>query len=474
MPSAPVAESRRAGHGLVRDARRLLPLAWPLLVGQLAVLAFATIDTVVVGRHAPQDLAAYAVGAAAYITIFIGLMGTVLGLSPLVGQLYGAGRLGTAGDQLHQGVWLALLLALPGCGLLLFPQPFLWIARASPELAGGVRGYLLALALALPPALLFTVFRAFNNAVSRPKAVMALQLGGLVVKAPLTVLLVGGAPALGLPSLGVTGAGLGTAAAMSVQLLGALWLLRRDRFYERFELWGRGLHRPDGRVLWAQARLGLPIGSAILIEVSGFAFMALFIARLGPTAVAGHQLVMNLVSLMFMLPLSLANATTTLVAQRIGAGDLQDARRLGWHGLQLGCGVSAALALGVWLAREPVLGLYTGDAAVLAAALPLLAWLVPFHIADAVQTLVAFTLRAWRVAAWPMFIYAGALWGVGLGLGQHLAFSAPGSTPEALRGAPGFWVAATAGLVLASLALLGLKAWVLRHPERVVQARSRR
>ena len=157
---------------LTASARRIAPLAWPVFVGQVSVLAFGTIDTVLVARHAAVDLAALAVGAAAYITIFIGLMGVVLAISPLVGRLYGAGKLHEAGRQVHQGVWVALALAVLGCSLLAFPAPFLALAQASPEVETRVRGYLFALAVSLPAALLFTIYRGFNTAVSRPKVVM--------------------------------------------------------------------------------------------------------------------------------------------------------------------------------------------------------------------------------------------------------------------------------------------------------------
>jgi MATE family multidrug resistance protein len=445
------------------DVRRIAPLAWPVFIGQLAVLAFGTIDTVLVARHSPTDLGAFAVGAAAYITVFVGLMGVVLAVSPVVGQLFGAGKLAAAGDELHQGLWLSFLLAVPGSTLLVFPQPFLWLAHASPEMAHSVQGYLLALAVSLPAALVFTVYRAFNTAVSRPKAVMALQVAGLAVKLPLSAALVFGVPALGVPELGVTGAGLATAAAMWTQLLAGAWVLHKDKFYDRFELWGRGLHAPHWPAIRGLLRLGAPIGLAILIEVSAFSFMALFIARLGTVPVAGHQIAMNMVSLMFMLPLSLANAGSTLVAQRVGAGDVADARRLGWHAVQLGALVAAVVSTVVFLEREQVIGLYTRDAAVAAAALPLLAWLALFHVTDAIQTIAAFVLRAWRIAVVPMVIYAGTLWGIGLGGGYALAFNLGGEVPAALRGAPGFWMAATASLVLASAAMTGFMAWVLNR-----------
>ena len=75
---------------LLENARRIAALAWPLYVGQIAVLAFSTVDTVMVARHSALDLAALAIGAAAYISIFIGFSGVVMALGPIASQLYGA------------------------------------------------------------------------------------------------------------------------------------------------------------------------------------------------------------------------------------------------------------------------------------------------------------------------------------------------------------------------------------------------
>ena len=181
----------------------------------------------------------------------------------------------------------------------------------SAESESRVRAYLAVLALSLPASLLFTAYRGFNHAVSRPKAVMALQVTGLALKVPLSALLIHGLPAIGLPALGVVGCAIATAVVMWSQALIAFAVLRRDPFYARFQLWGQGLHAPDRSALWAQLKLGVPMGMAILIEVSGFALMAVFIARLGTTAVAGHQIVANLVSVLFMVPLGIASATST-------------------------------------------------------------------------------------------------------------------------------------------------------------------
>lgn len=456
-----------AGFNLVDSTRQIAPLAWPVFIGQVSVVAFTTVDTLLVARHSATDLAALAVGVSAYITVFIGLMGVVLAVAPISGQFFGARRHVAAGHQLHQAVWLAIGMSLLGCLALSFPAPFLTLSQATPAVADKARSYLLALAFALPASLVFAAYRGFNTAVSRPKAVMALQLGGLALKIPLSIALVFGLPAIGVPSMGVLGCGIATAIAMWVQLLAAGWMLRNDRFYEPFQVpLARGrplLASPDRVAIKAQLRLGVPMGLAILIEVTGFSFMALFITRLGTGPVAGHQLAANLVALMFMMPLALGNATGTLVAQRIGAADLDAARRIGWHGLQLGLIVAGLMGGAVFFGRGGIVRLYTNDATVIAAALPLLAWVALFHLADAAQGVAAFVLRAWRIATIPLFIFVFALWGVGLGGGYLLAFDPWGVIPQALHGARGYWVAATGGLVLAAFGLTALMAWTFRQ-----------
>ncbi len=465
MSGAPQASTAPlGGRSIGASARRIAELAWPVFVGQISVLAFSTVDTLLVARYGSLDLAALAVGSAAYVTIFIGFMGVVLAVSPIVGQLYGAGQLVQAGRQVHQAVWVVLGLAIFGSLLLVFPHPFLALSKASPEVAVKVRGYLFALAFSLPASLMFTVYRGFNTAISRPKAVMALQVGGLFVKIPLSAALVWGVPALGIPALGVLGCGIATCISMWAQAIVALVVLRRDPFYERFEITGRGgLDAPDWRALRAHLKLGLPMGASILIEVTGFSFMAIFISRLGATPVAGHQIAANVVALLFMMPLAIANASSTLVAQRVGARDVRDARRLGWHGVVIACGLATLMGGAVFVARDAIVGLYTSDPLVVAAALPLVAWLAVFHVADAAQTVAAFVLRAYRIATAPLVIYAVALWGVGLAGGYVLAFDTWGIAPESLKGARGFWVAATAGLVLAAAALCAFLALVFRR-----------
>jgi MATE family multidrug resistance protein len=278
-----------------------------------------------------------------------------------------------------------------------------------------------------------------------------------MLKLPLSWLLVVGAPRLNLPALGVAGCGIATAVLMWLQTLAALTLLRRDPFYAPFKL--RRLHAPQWVSLKALLKLGVPMGLSILVEVTGFTFMAFFISRLGTLPVAGHQITANLAGLLYMLPLALGNAAGTLVAQRIGAGDHVGACRIGWHGVQAAALGAVLAGLTLFVGRHVIVGLYTNEASVAAAALPLLACLAVFHLGDAVQAVVASVLRAWHVTTLPMLIYALTVWVLGLGGGYLLAFDLA-HAGFAWQGARGFWSAAAAGLVTAALALTWLLAQI--------------
>jgi MATE family multidrug resistance protein len=257
---------------------------------------------------------------------------------------------------------------------------------------------------------------------------------------------------------------------MTGQMIAAWWLLQRDPYYERFALRG-WLGAPQRASLVELLRLGVPMGLSILIEITGFTFMTFFISRVGAIPVAGHQIAVNLVAMLYMMPLAIANAAMTLVAQRVGAADAADARRLGRHSLGLAVLIAALMGSCVYLLRRPILGLYTDDAVIIAAALPLLSWVALFHVADAAQTVGAFVLRAYRIVTVPLAVNVVAIWGVGLGGGYLLAFGALGWNP--LRGATGFWSAATLGLYCAAFAFTAFLLWMFRqqrHEEHALAA----
>jgi multidrug resistance protein, MATE family len=428
-------------------ARAILAQARPLFVGQVAVMLYAVVDTVLTGHASATDLAAMGLGAGVYSSVFVSLLGAVNALSPVVGQHHGAGRHTAIGAVYVQGLWLALLLSAGGGLVLAFPEAWLSWIQAPPAVERVVTGYLRLISLALPPALMFRAICALNIAVARPQVVMRMQVAGLVLKVALSYGLIFGA--LGLPRLGAVGAALASAIVFWL-LLAAGWAHSRlDPFYDRFEIRAAG---PRWSVLGELVRLGIPMGLSYALEATSFTFITVLVARLGTDVMGGHQIVANLAALCFMVPLSLSVATATLTAHAIGAEDAARAERTAAAGIRIAVLVSASLALAVWALRAPIVRLYTSDAAVAAVALSLIPYLAAFHVFDALQTAVGFVLRAHKRAVAPTVVYAVTLWGVGLVGGYHVAFRGVGGAPW---GASGMWMMQMVGLGLAGLLLLG-------------------
>ncbi len=435
----------------LQDIRRIATLAAPVLVGQLAVIAFGTIDTIMAGRASAIDLAAVGLGGSIYITVYISLMGVLQALAPIAGQLHGAGRSAEIGDEVRQAAWLGLALAVPGMLLLAFPGPLLAFAHAPPELVEKASYYLHIQAFGLPAALGFRIYSALNNALSRPVMVTVLQLVGLGVKIPLNAWFIGGG--FGLAPMGGPGCALASTLISWIWCLSGILILRYNAAYYPLRIFSRWAW-PRAQPIRALLRLGVPMGLTYLIEITSFTLMSIFITRMGTVVLAGHQIIANLSAVAYMLPLSLAIATSTLVAQSIGARDPAAARRIAWRGICLAAMLAVLAGVLLWLLRGPLLHAYAKDPAVVAAALPLIVFIAFYQAFDAVQVMTAFILRAYKIALVPTLIYALSLWGVGLGGGYVLGFGLIGSLPAFTRGAGGFWLANSVSLALAGSLLV--------------------
>ena len=257
--------------------------------------------------------------------------------------------------------------------------------------------------------------------------------------------------------MGAAGCAWATLAVNFTLLALALVLLRKLDIYAPLRLWQR-LERPDWALIGSFARLGVPAGLAITVEVTSFTLMALFIARQGTLASAGHQIAANVAAVAYMVPLSLAIATSARVSFWRGAGNETMARAATFMGFRLAALASIALAAIIFIANEWIAGLYTSDARVVALTAGLLAWVALYHLADSVQTLCVFVLRSYRITVAPLVVYCVLLWGVGLGGGYVLAYR-PLARQPALHSPTPFWAASALALAVTA----ALFVWLLRR-----------
>jgi multidrug resistance protein, MATE family len=436
--------------------REIFANSGSVAVGQFAAMGFGIADTILLGRASSSELAAFALSISVSISIMVTLFGVMSALAPLMARHYGAGDSHAVGRMTQQGVYVALACSLLASSILLFPGWLLRLAEVPAELHEKVRGYLFYLALSTPFTLLFRVYSNLNIAISRPGMVTFIQIAVLPVKVALSYWFIFGG--WGLAAMGSPGAGLATAICLFGMFLVACALLLRDASYARFEIF-KAWQPPRWSEIKAILALGIPSGASYCIEVTAFALMAIFIARTGTDALAAHQIVGNFASAVYMLPLSMAMATSALCAQCLGAGEREAARRVAYLGMRITLIVTATLGLICFALRGSIAGIYTLSPAVQQIASTLFIFIAAYQMVDGLQVMASFLLRAYKVAVLPLVAYGVSLWGIGLGGGYLVAFNVFGNSPTWALGAAGMWLGNAVALTLLCVALV----WMLRR-----------
>ncbi len=266
-----------------REVRRTLALAAPVIGAQLGMMAMGLTDTLMVGPLGAAPLAATSVGNAVFFSILVLFNGTLMALEPVVSQAVGAGARREAGAHLWQGLWLAVGFGVP---LTLFFVDSTWLFRAlgqTPEVSALAGAYLEGRSFATLPFLAFQAYRSFFNGVGRPRAVLLVTLAGVAVNVGADWAFIYGH--LGVPALGVLGAGLATS-TVRVVMLGAIALVALAPDVSRYRV---PVAAPRRREVWRLLTVGLPIGGQQFAEVAVFAAASVLAGWIGTDAQAAHQ-----------------------------------------------------------------------------------------------------------------------------------------------------------------------------------------
>jgi len=209
----------------------------------------------------------------------------------------------------------------------------------------------------------------------------------------------------------------------------------------------------------------VPSGLTVLVEVTSFTLMALFIARLGTLASASHQIAANLSALLYMIPLAISIATSARTSYWLGAQNFKMAHQTIRVGLKLVVCCALACSGLLLLLKHNLASLYAANPDVVALAASLLSWVALFHLFDGLQALAIFILRCFKVTLLPFAIYALLLWGLGLWGGYHLAYEGWAEWP-AMFSPVAFWSTGAAALAMAAVIFWVMIAYHLKESSR--------
>jgi MATE family multidrug resistance protein len=433
-------------QAFVQESRALLRLAGPIILSQIAMVLMGLVDTVMSGQAGAAEQAVVGLGVSLWIPVFVGLMGVVQAVSPIIAQHFGAGDHAAVARDAREGVWLAICSGLLPLALVPFATTLLTLAGIAPALSARVELFLWGIGLGLPAALVYRSLAFYSASINQTRPIMVLAFVGLAINAALNWALIGGH--LGLPALGGAGCGWATGVGMWVSLIALVVWTARAEVYRPYAVW-RSWHLPSWAAQKQLLRIGLPMGGAALAEVAAFSSVAVLVGRFGDVQIAAHQIALNFAALVFMLPMGLSSAISIRVGHSLGAGDRLNARAVAWTGVAVGL-VIAALAIGpIILLRHQVAAVYSSDDAVRTLAANLLLFAAFWQLFDATQVCAIGALRGYKVTLLPMVLMLIAFWLVGVPAGTWLAY-------RGIAGGPplqvyGFWAGLFVGLLLVSL-----------------------
>ena len=350
----------------------------------------------------------------------------------------------------RQGFWAALTVAIPIWVISWNGEAILLATGQEPALAKVAAEYMRALQWSLLPFLLYLVLRSFLSALERPGWALVIGLLALPVNLAAAYCLMFGK--LGLPELGLVGAGYGTVVSSTFMFVALAFVISLDRQLRRYHLFGRFWRTdwPRYRALW---RIGVPIGLTMAFEVTIFNAAALLMGRIGADELAAHAIALQIASLCFMVPFGIGQAVTVRVGRAYGAQDEAGVTRAGWTAFALGVGFMVLTASLMLIAPHLLISAFLDmtdpkNLPVIGFAVSFLVLAAAFQIADGAQAVGAGMLRGLQDTRIPMVYAAIGYWGIGLPLGVWLAFGAN------LRGV-GIWIGLATGLAVVA----GLMLW---------------
>lgn len=432
--------------------RELLKLGLPTALSLLASMAMQVVDIYFIGKLGTEELAGASIATAIFSPAFTFITGVLLGVDFPLSRAVGAGDRQEASALLIQALWIAGLLAIPATLLLLVLPELLPAFGYAPALVEHCREFMGPLSLSLLPGLLFMAMRTHFQATGRATLTFwAMLLANVVNFAANWALVLGNA---GFPKLGLAGSAIASVIARWAVVVGLGFILWKDL---RSGILVPASKRLDGTRVRLILGLGLPAGFQVLAEVGVFALATLLAGRLGAVATSAHQIVLQVASLTFMIPLGLSSASSVLIARAHGAGDPQRARALGFRALLVSTVFMAITGVTLFLAQRPILGIFSSDTAVLVQGSSILLLAALFQISDGLQVVGSGILRGFGNTKIALAANALGHWGIGLPLGAWLCFSRD-------WGLSGLWVGLALGLSCVAVVLITAYARLSRQP----------
>lgn len=423
--------------------RRLLKLAFPLVLTQAGQTIVQLVDNAMVGRVGTTELAAAAFANSVFVVVLVFGIGIFLGLTPLISHALGATDDHKVAGIIKNGFILTLmvmvLLTLSSYAISFF-MPYMNQPEAVWKMA---IPYYRLLTFSLLPFLMFMFFKQVGEGLNNTMLAMIATIMSNLINVFFNYLLIFGK--MGFPEMGLYGAGLATLISritMPFLIYFGFKSIKKINHYFK--------QAPSQKANFAEIKkiltIGLPIALQMLFEVSAFALSAIMMGWMGDVPLAAHQVAMGMASFTFMIANGVAMAATIRTSYQLGQKDYQSMGKVAFSAMHLVLGYMLLCGILFMLARYQLPLLFTLDPEVIKLSSSLLIIAALFQVFDGLQVVGLGILRGFSDVKMPMLIATISYLIIGIPTSYIFAFTLN-------LGPKGIWYGFAIGLATAGILL---------------------
>ena len=418
--------------------KELLIFSLPIIFGQLGLMLVGTGDMVIAAKYSRNCLAAIGLAISIQNPIMLAGLGFQFAISPLLAQRRGRGE--DAKVYFWTVVFFSLAVATIITALNLIAIKLVPIFDYGPELNPLIEKYLLITAPSMFGVCLYQGIKEFFQSFEKTIVPNVIAVLSAFVNLFFNYAFAFGK--FGMPNLQEAGLAW---ASLSVRAFTAISLF----------LMARTFWKQSKKIDWVfvkeTLKLGAPISFMTFLEVMAFCSVTLFVGKFTAEQVAANNLALNIGSLAFMIPLSVASAVGVKVGHAYGERNLSNIATFAFVALMSSAVYTAVNGILFYSFPHAILSFFTTDEAVISWGKTLLFWVACFQLFDGAQVTLAGILRGLSVTRAPSVAMFIGYWLVGIPLGYYLGFYAG-------LEAQGFWI----GLALSLALVAGMLGVILR------------
>lgn len=421
--------------------RSLTALGAPIIIGQIGTIILGFADTLMIGHHSTQELAAAAFVNTMFTLALIFSMGFSYGLTPVVGSLYGKGESDKIGENVKNALAantvLALVVAIP----LVLLYYNLGNMGQPEELIPLMGPYLIVLLISLPFACWFNVFKQFADGITDTRTPMWILIAGNLLNIIGNYLLIYGK--CGLPEMGLLGAGISTMLSRIIMLIIFAGLFFFSRMYKEYRhgfIKGHFNKADFGHL----NRLGWPLATQMGMETAAFSLSSIMVGWIGTTALAAHQVMLTISQFFYMIYYGMAAAAAIRISYFNGQRDYEGARLSANACFHLILLIAVCISIPVFLCRNEIGFIFTDSDNVCLLVAQCIIPLIVYQFGDGLQCTFANALRGMSDVKPLVYIAFLAYFIISLPLGYLLGFVLK-------MGLLGIWFAFPFGLTTAGI-----------------------